>query len=105
MTKKYEKEAVWCSNEIIIENIEYWINRNNNTKIAIYSSISKPYWRVDENYIKEKLSAVKDVDKWLMYYIKEADKRIQKWELSMVQMQRYQDAIQSTRNLFKDIWN
>lgn len=69
---KYQKMAQEALDLILIQDIEYGIRSNNNAKRAIYSSISQGVFRVDELYIKEKLNSVKDVDKWLHYYIRES---------------------------------
>lgn len=99
---KYQKIAQEATNEILIDDIEYGIKSNNNAKRAIYSSISQGVVRVDEGYIKEKLNAVKDVDKWLQYYIREAKLRCDAGNLSMSLMQRFGDVIESSKNLFKN---
>lgn len=87
-------------NLVLIQDVEYGIRANNNAKRAIYASISQGVFRVDEAYIKEKLNAVKDVDKWLQYYIREAEERNKAGNLPMELMQRYGDAIRSPKTLF-----
>lgn len=99
---KYQKMAKEAPNKILIEDIEYGIRANNNAKCAIYSSISRGTLWVDQGYIKEKLNSVIDIDKWLQYYVKEAQERIEVWSLSMLDMQRFQDAMQSAKTLFKN---
>ena len=49
--------------------------------------------RVDIYYIKEKLSHVEDIQKWLPAYIREAKTRAEAGELSMEQMKTLDDAI------------
>lgn len=53
---------------------------------AIESSVTRGTIFLDEGYIKEKLTSVKQINTWLPKYIREAKERYDSGSLSMEQM-------------------
>lgn len=74
---KHQKLAYEATDLILIQDIEYGILANNNAKRAIHSSITSGTFTLNHSYIGEKMTIVRDIDKWLYYYVEEAQLRSQ----------------------------
>lgn len=93
LTSLMKRNLKDISNDILVDDILYWVRANRNSINAILSSVSyEKRIYVDEWYIQEKMNAVKDINKWLPRYFQEARDRYTSGTLSdeqRVQMQPY----------------
>ena len=72
---KYQKIAEQCDSGVLVADIEFGVKMNKRAKRAILASASSTANLVDEHYIKEKLASVREINKWLPDYIREARER------------------------------
>lgn len=90
---KYEKATLEKPNDILIEDMLWYVRENKRAKDAILSSVSNNIVFVDDSYIKEKLKSVETVNQRLLASIYEARKRAKDGAFSMEQMAKISEII------------